>query len=330
MLFSKDKWNNAREIMPYVQTSAALTFEKCQSAFADAEEIYLQKVLGAQLMARLQGIYDSNERSDDEQRLLTLAQRAEANLALYTQFDEFQLRLTDAGLQRQDSDTFKQAYRYQEKLVKQNYRNKGLNALDAIIEFLQVRETDFPEWKESELSICRRLSIVRTASEVNDVYYIENSNIIFLRLLPEIKNFEQLELVKVIGQELYNIFKMSLLNGWQYINNDESLMLVEQFRLECGRFIIAKAMASLFRTTGSLTDRGLYFDSQRNSSVDPNESVPANSTQSHEFASMMEQRAKRYEISLESSIELFMPQFFHGHESDATRRCNDEKKTYWA
>lgn len=330
MLFSKDKWNNAREIMPYIQASAALTFEKCQGAFADAEQMYLVKVFGQDLLEHIHTIYEAESRTKEEDMMLQLAQRAEANLAFYTRFDEFQLRLTDAGLQRQDSDTFKQAYRYQENLIKNNYRNKGLNALDAAVEFLDAKKETFPEWEQSEFSICRRSSIVRSAAEVNDVYFIENSNIILMRLIPELKNMEILELPKVLGFELYNVFKMSMREGWQFINNDDTLMTVENLRIECGRFIIAKAMASLFRTTGSVTDRGLYFDATASSAVNPDSSTPANSVLSHEFASMMELRASRYKVSLESSIELLMPQYFHGHESDAMRRCNEGKHTYWA
>ena len=99
------------------------------------------------------------------------------------------------------------------------------------------------------------LRVVRSAKEVNDVYFIDGSRLVFLRLRPLLKEVEDTMLPGVIGQSLYDAMQQAFETGTTDIGDTT----VEELRIRCGQYCIFKAVAQLMRQTGSVTDRGLYF-----------------------------------------------------------------------
>lgn len=328
MLFSKEKWNNAKEVMPYMQASAALSFEKCASSFEDAENKYLLTVFGPDLLSRIQAIYASENRTEKESELLKLAQSAECNLALDMNFDEFNVRLTDMGVQRQETDKFKQAYKYQEEAIKRLYRNRGLNTLDLAIDFLNRNIDGFPEWEVSEYRQKSRRSIVRSAREINELYHIENSGIIYMMLLPDIDR-AVLKLQGVIGAELYFKLVDALERGDKYVFVDSDGITAESFRKECVRYVVMVALASFISMSGRITDRGLFFSQTVASGTNPEENRSVGSDDRHEAETRFLATASMYARALERDVQNFYPQYFHGNECDVLKRDNNGKNTFW-
>lgn len=328
MLFSKEKWNSAKEVMQYMQTSAALSFEKCASSFEDAEYKYLLPVFGNELIGRIHDIYASESPSEEEKILLQSAQIAECNLALAMNFDEFNVRLSDMGVQRQETDKFKQAYRYQEESMKRLYRNRGFNALDNAIVFLNRNISTFPEWEDSEYRKKSRASIVRSAKEINELYHIENSGIIYMMLMPDIDR-AVLKLQGVIGAELYFKLVEALDKGDEYVFDEGDQIKAETFRKDCVRFVVMTALASFVSISGRITDRGLYFSQTVASGANPEQEKEASDVQRHEAARQFLETAAMYARALERDVQTFYPQYFHGNECDVLRRDNKDKKSFW-
>ena len=63
MLFSKEKWNNGKEMGAYVPTSASLSFEKVESSLQSADDLFLTPLLGDGLMAAIETIYGKEDAS---------------------------------------------------------------------------------------------------------------------------------------------------------------------------------------------------------------------------------------------------------------------------
>lgn len=126
MIFSKDKWSNGDEIRAFVKVNTAVSFAMMETPLNNAFNLFLKPLLGPSLSAQLVEIYNNDAPKDTEKELLRIAQRANANLALWYEFDAISVRITDAGFQRQESEngTFKPAYKYQEDNLRQSYKNK--------------------------------------------------------------------------------------------------------------------------------------------------------------------------------------------------------------
>lgn len=323
MVFSKEKWNDAAELNQFIPVSAALYFESVQSSLEDAWRLFVLPLLGEALAEEIEAYYDDEEPTALQLKVLNECQRAVANLAFWYNYDELNIRISDQGMQRQESDgSFKQTYKYQEDQLKTSFKNKGFNALDRVIDLLDKHQKDFPLYEQSPAYASRKSSIVRSTAEVDANYFINNSHLIFLRLKPIFKSVEDTVLQPALGDALYQALTKALKEGTAELGDTTT----EEFRLRCAAFVVFKSIAKLIRQTGSLTDRGLYFASihegDGNLSVRPSDRETALS-----LAGELECEADACLNQLMNFIQHYLPAFYKGRQSDVLNRDNNHKRT---
>lgn len=326
MIFSADKWSKSDELNKFIPVSAGLSFEKVESSLEDAFRLFALPLFGQELADEIQSYYDKVDATELQRGLLNECQRAVANLAFWYNYTELNIRITDQGMQRQESEgTYKQTYKYQEDLLRSSFKNKGFNALDRMIEYMELHQDDFPAYAMSPAYSMRKHAIVRSTKEVDSIYFINNSHLIFLRLMPVFKIIEETALQPVLGTELYAKLTKALLEGEKNIGGTTT----EELRSRCAVFVIFKSIAELIRSTGSLTDRGLYFtqllEGDGNTSV-----TPADRDTALSMVVGIEQHAQSYADLLVKFIEQSLPEFFKGRQSQALDRDNNNKRTFWA
>lgn len=326
MIFSADKWSKSDELNKFIPVSAGLSFEKVESSLEDAFRLFALPLFGQELADEIQSYYDKVDATELQRGLLNECQRAVANLAFWYNYTELNIRITDQGMQRQESEgTYKQTYKYQEDLLRSSFKNKGFNALDRMIEYMELHQDDFPAYAMSPAYSMRKHAIVRSTKEVDSIYFINNSHLIFLRLMPVFKIIEETALQPVLGTELYAKLTKALLEGEKNIGGTTT----EELRSRCAVFVIFKSIAELIRSTGSLTDRGLYFTQLL--AGDGNTSVtPADRDTALSMVVGIEQHAQSYADLLVKFIEQSLPEFFKGRQSQALDRDNNNKRTFWA
>ena len=344
MYFSKDKWNNGREMDSIIPVSSALSFEKVVSSLRAADELYLAPVFGSRLLDEVESLYAVGVPSPTFpypiDALIRLFQTAEANLAFYANFDALQLRITDQGFQRQRTENFGSPYKYQEDRLRQTFKNRGFNAIDRLLDFLDAKFRDFPGYAEMPALVSTRTDIVQRTSEVDRVHFINGSRLVFLRLVPIMRAAVQNELRPLLGWQLYTRMQQSLEAGTStaevpvgetdgYLRVDSS-RTYEELRQQCIPFVVKKAVAQLFRETGSLTDRGLYYGYTQAGMTNNEGSVPATHGEAHASASTAEAEAVRNAETLTAFVEWKWPEYFSGHQSGIFKRDNTDKKTFWA
>ena len=166
-------------------------------------------------------------------------------------------------------------------------------------------------------------SILRSTSEVNDVYYINNSRILFLRLLPHFDFVSETILQQKIGTKAY-----------QYIIDNLSKKddKAEILRKRVSRYIIFLALSRVVRDTGSITDRGLYFISRQsgsNGSGDTN-SEPADLQLRAAQSSAFDADARAVLPQILNFLRYEQPELYAGDPERCYDRDNDHKKTFWA
>ena len=323
MVFSKEKWNDAAELNQFIPVSAALYFESVQSSLEDAWRLFVLPLLGEALAEEIEAYYDDEEPTALQLKVLNECQRAVANLAFWYNYDELNIRISDQGMQRQESDgSFKQTYKYQEDQLKTSFKNKGFNALDRVIDLLDKHQKDFPLYEQSPAYAMRKSSIVRSTAEVDANYFINNSHLIFLRLKPIFKSVEDTVLQPALGDALYQALTKALKDGTEVLGDTTT----EEFRQRCASFVVLKSIAKLVRQTGSLTDRGLYFASihegDGNLSVRPSDRETALS-----LAGDLEREADTRLNQLMNFIQLNLPTYYKGRQSDVLNRDNNHKRT---
>jgi hypothetical protein len=328
MIFSKEKWNGTDGLKMFVNASKAFSFETLEGPLRMVWLTFIVPLLGEDLAEVIVGIFnkDKEARSYQEQMVLMHAQNALANITLWYCFDEINTRLTDQGHQRQETDNFKSLYKYEKDELRQNYKNKGFNAIDALIDYIERNGAErFPQWAKAPANTRRVKSIVRNTAEVNDVVFINKSALVFLRLQPIIRHIEDAVLPVLLGQKLYETFMGKLGTN----DKDIGTTTVEELRDKIRKVVVCKAVAELIRQTGSLTDRGLYFDTTVAGKEGNSIKAPATNEVSVAKAHEYERQAASYADALSNFIEFYMPDLYAGHPSDVFKRENDGKRTVW-
>ncbi len=326
MIFSKEKWNSNDGISLFVNASGALSYETMEGPLFQALAFFLVPLFGCDLCDALTNIFDSEHRTDVQEKALRHAQNAVANLALWYNFDELNIRLTDQGHQRQETENFKSLYKYQEDSLRANYRNKGFNALDALIAFFDKHVDVFTGWISAPANVAQSSRIVRSTKEVDSVVFINNSSIIFLRLLPILRKIEQTEVPVMLGRKLYDSFMEKLGDDTAVIGTTT----LKELRIRVGRVMVNKAVAELIRQTGSLTDRGLYFEAVV-AGRDGNEvKNPLTMDEAAKHAAVFDRDAYAQQQALNNFVSYNIPDLFAGRPEDVFKRDNDGKRTFWA
>jgi len=326
MIFSAEKWNNSNEIRQFVQLSASVSFDKFRTPLSNAFRLFLVPLLGNEMIDLLIKIYGSGTSKIDLE-LLSHCQRANANLAMWYDFDEINARITDSGFQRQESDTYKTIYKYQENNLRQNFKNKGFNALDEVLSFLERNLESYPQYASSDSYSQKKDAIVKSTAEVNRVYFINSSRILFLRLQAHFSFVEENILQPALGEKLYEQLITSLGN---FPTDKEELLKIEELRIKVGKVVIMQAVKRLMAETGSMTDRGLYFTAiQANKNSDDIEQPVADERLSLQVT-QAESDAQAYMTQLMKYVRRSFPEFYNGNTQRMYDRNNDGKQTFWA
>ncbi len=322
MIFSEEKWDKAKEIKEIVKVSTALSFDVMNTPLRNAYETFIVPLLGKEMITTIEEIYHKEKPGEIEMQILSLCKRANAFLALWTDFDEINSRITDAGFQRQESaeGTFKPVYKYQEDNLRQGFKNKGFNALDSLLDVLESNLETFPEYKKSPAHVRFETDLVKSTAEVEEIYHINGSRIIFMRLSTHIRFIVKMVLPTIIGDKLYDEL-MKHLDG-----KDD---LFEKFRKIVIGFVVLSAVKRLLSETGSITDRGLYFT--QFSDKDGNTLVKPVSDERLSFQlSTVQDDINAYQARLMKFIRRHFVEYYTGSATDIYKRDNDHKKSFWA
>lgn len=323
MVFSLDKWNNGREFQRVIKSSAAVDYNSFEQILREAFDNFIRPILGDEMTARLIREYEEDT-PEKNSRLIYLAQRANANLAIWFNFYELTVILSGSGIQKAETGDYKGLYKYQERQLRDNYKTKGFNALDDMLTYLE-KSNNYPEYHSSPAWIMRQTAIVPGADIVEQFLPIERSRLIFLRLQPHISFIEKTKLPSLIGTDMLSELMKKIQEG-----NLEGTAYAGLLNL-IRPVIILYAAARLVRQAGILTDKGLYFSSiMAGASGNDETSIIASRDQAEAAAVQYEADAENYLQLADSYIQDQFPNHFRGKASDVFNVDNNNRKMFWA
>jgi hypothetical protein len=221
---------------------------------------------------------------------------------------------------RTEGDSQKTPYKYQEQELRNGFKEKGFAALDDLLRYLEANVATFTNFASSPNYTIAKAQIVRATSEIDDVYYINRSRIIFLRLLPHLRTVEKTIIAPRLG-DIYTDMIASLTSespDAKYTSLREKLIPV----------VVLYAVSRLIRETGSITDRGLFFETKQNSDDATRTQVASNEAISAQ-ATMAEGDAISYWMLAEKYLKTEL-QYSTSTGSRIPTRDNNNKKAFWA
>lgn len=134
--------------------------------------------------------------------LLARLQEVEDNFAFYLGFDILTVHISEAGIQRVETNDRKSAYQYQEQNLKQNLFESGFELLGNTLEFLEENKERYTTWADDTEAYERfKNHIIHTPALFQKYYDIQNSWAIFFRLRSILTRVEDLYLEPIMGAE---------------------------------------------------------------------------------------------------------------------------------
>lgn len=319
-IFNCDNDTLNAELHRYIPVSVGLEAETIAPPLSSAYMLFVHPLLGEELSDAVQDMAGKVPPSDKESGLLDALRMAVANLAFWYGYTELSVQITDQGFQRPEGETFKGLYKYQEDALRMGFKNKGFNALDRFLEMADKNPGLFPEgvYADSPVARARAGSLVRHVEEVDRYYFINGSYLVFLRLLPHFKTAALTVLRPLLGMPLFSRLEKGEGEG------------VEELRRQCLPVVVLAAVAELIETTGSLTDRGLYYVSLMPSSVSTLQANPAAIEERQMVLGQIRRSLEAYKDALVYALRESLGDDSPGRPAEAYDRDNTGKRTFWA
>ena len=319
-----------QELIP---VSQALSEEQVASPLLSAYDMFIRPLLGDRVSDHFRDLTKKIEEEDyeashEELHALQLMRRATANLAFWYSFTELNTHITDQGFQRSEGETYKPVYRYQELDLKQQFRNKGFNAIDKMLRYMQEKPDSFPGFRESEAWTDFEHALVRGPGEIDDYCYIQGSYLVYLKLRPAFKRIMELFIEPVLGTQLCEALNAWLQDGTVSQGATEALM--SKLREKVVPVIVCKALSEHVRNVGEITDRGLYYSTIQANATENQATLTGSDSERARQAAQLYSSATHYKHRLIRWVEEYLPTMFKGHPEDAFNRDNDHKHTFWA
>lgn len=246
-----------RELLPVSKNVELL---KIKPALQLAEDNFIRSVLGKNMFEELEEFYNDlpqgplTEVQESMLKLLQLTQTAIIHLAYYSGFDFLNAHVDNSGFQRTESNTTKSLFKYQEDNLKEYFKNAGFNGLDSLLEYLEDNKQHFSEFTQSETYKKLKGNFISDTRTFNELYFIGDSRLTFMRLLPYMRIIEDLTIKTIIGPENYELIKSEMIK-------DAPETRVKAILPEIQKPIAFLAVAMLMEDSGAdLTDKGLFFE----------------------------------------------------------------------
>ena len=321
-----------KEIQDLLPIGAGNNFNRLKPHLQNAETAFIKPLLGSEMYAEISEFYENypydtpTSVQEDCGTLLLKLQHAIVHLAYYVGFDFLSVSASDMGFQRIESQTTKTLFKYQEDNLRTYFKTSGFNMLDDALVFMEENIASFAEWSASATYTVFKQAFVKTASEFNAIYFINNSRLTFLRLQPHIKFVEDTVIKPAIGEDTWDEIKAGMIDSPVPA---KVVSVLPYIRTPLAYFAVALLMEE---SGADLTDKGLYFESLNGTNADNRKSGPANDKR----IAMLAARAR----TMGNSYLEMLKAYLLDNATDWTdyvdstgyilNRDNADKKTFWA
>jgi len=206
------------ELKDHVAIDFISNFDVIEPSVEDRERELKEKYLGEDLFDLLvsyAGGSTSVSISDEDYlaQVLYYSRRAVANLSLMDYMPEGQLNISESGIRINTGEgSMKQAFEWQIKNLQAKYEKTGYLALESLLKYLEENAEHFSTWTESDAYTANKAWFINTAKVFNENFFIDNSRLIFLKLLPDMKKVEEFYIRPAIGDDFFDELKTFILN----------------------------------------------------------------------------------------------------------------------
>lgn len=332
MLFKESENTNAAEIKQYISVNVSTNYGTLKPYIEIAESEYIKKLLGDDQYDELLDYYEAEDPAPETRldELLTLVQRALINLAYFRGFPILIVKMSDQGAYRNENDKQKSLFKYQEDALREMFKRDGFNGLDAVLEYLETNIDLFPEFEGSTNYTVFKSNFINTTTEFDDIYNINGSRLVFLKLRRFMNVIEDSKIITLIGRTYFDELKTQIKEHTLTAANTTAVELIQK---AVAFYSISQGLSEL---GVKLTDKGLVFETREGTVNDYKKDTKVGGDDLNALISSSRKNGDMYlsyvKDELHNNIDDY-PTYAASDEYDSTNtaniRDNTDKKTYW-
>jgi len=207
-------FTTTEEIQEYFPLEKNTSFNTLKSFIQQAEDEYIVKVLGPDMLSALQDYFDDSDPPDDAmEELLNKVREALTPLMLYAAAPVINIRWSDIGLMKTESNDYSAASGGEVYFARVQLLLAGYRALEALYLFLEQNEEDYDDWVDSEAYTEFKAFLVNKAEQFQEHVDINHSRWLFSRMVPAMDTVELLRIRPAIGDEFFEEIKEDVQDG---------------------------------------------------------------------------------------------------------------------
>lgn len=148
----------------------------------------------------------SGTQSTAQNNLRPYVKRPLALLTLYEYSKVGGIEFGESGMHRIESETRKSAYRYQEKQFQQDCLEKGYEALEEMLRFLDINKGTYTAWADSTEASVHRRPLLNYASDMRMLTHVQCDRYTFEALRPIFSEVEVFGVEKQLPRTFWSGF----------------------------------------------------------------------------------------------------------------------------
>ena len=320
-------FKNIDEIRALIPISTAVDLTRLSPHITQAENAYI-KPLMLDLYDTISQVYQSQSAPGETRaNIIKAAQNAIIHLAYYRGFEILNSYISDGGFKRLESEKVKSLFKYQEDNLKFYFKETGFNALDELLEAMDVfATTSNPKLIDKAWYKAYHSDFINNATEFDDIYDIGNSRLVFIRLKKFMQQAKDLQLKQVFG-----------VDNWLYICTEiaketpaDKVKAILPFVRKPLCYLSA---ALLMEETGAdLTDKGLVYDGKISQNGGDNAKIPADADRVEKLIKRNREIGEAYLIDLKNYLIDHSSDWanYTAKKAGLHNRDNTGRKTFWA
>lgn len=206
---------NILKIKEFIPVNNSLEFQKLNPFVAEAEDI-VADLIGRTFYDEL----DEHQKTPAEPNLYfdAVIKKLQDSISFLTfdlGFDVLNTVFSNTGFHRVETEdgSKKPLFQRQEENLRNTFKFRGYNKLDKALEYLELNKEQFATWTASEEYTLLKRNFINSTKEFSNIYNINNSRIVFLKLRNAQVLVEDFDIKPLIGFEFYDELKTQVVGG---------------------------------------------------------------------------------------------------------------------
>lgn len=238
---------NSADFNQYSDALAGINFNSITPSIKQAELRYIVPIIGNALFDDLNTKHNGAGATGKDAVLLTKLNTALSSLVLYLYAPITEVQLSDKGLRRGHSEAMPGAFKYQVQEYRTAILDRGFEALEDAIRYLEANASDFTLWTASPEFTLYRSLLIRTGDELHQYYSgIKYPRRLYTLLQSTMYNVQELFLKPALGEVYTDIMALQSMASPDY--SEEQIELLKSLKRCIAHHTIAQGLPQILAT----------------------------------------------------------------------------------